>query len=165
MDKTDIGKIKKTAEEFFAKMTMSILKLEADISALGQDRTQNENRAPGEIVGLNVTLEEPQILIGHGGQTLFEIQRLLRLVLNKKLGGFFYLNLDINGYKKKKTDHIRSFARDVANEVAFIKQEKALSPMPAYERRVIHSELSGRTDVLTESRGEGQNRHIVIKPK
>jgi predicted RNA-binding protein Jag len=37
--------------------------------------------------------------------------------------------------------------------------------MSAYERRVVHSELSQRTDVVTESQGEGFDRHIVIRAK
>ena len=42
-----------------------------------------------DVVNLDIKLEEPQILIGQGGQTLFEIQRLLRMILNKKSRKFF----------------------------------------------------------------------------
>jgi predicted RNA-binding protein Jag len=37
--------------------------------------------------------------------------------------------------------------------------------MSSYERRIIHAELSKRTDVATDSQGEGFDRHIVIKSK
>jgi len=159
LDKEDIKKIKETTEEFFQKMTIDVLKIEASFSDV-----KNE-QAPGDVVVLDIKLEEPQILIGEKGQTLFEIQRLLRTVLNKKLQIFFYLNLDINDYKKKKIEYLKDLAKSLADEVALTKEEKVLFPMLAYERRVIHTELSQRTDVITESRGEGQDRHIVIKPK
>lgn len=159
LSKSDIEKIKQTAEEFFARTTMPVSQINASVSLTKKETVEDE------LVEINVLLEEPQILIGQGGQTLFEIQRLLRLILNKKFSNIFYLNLDINDYKKKKEEYLKSFAIDLANEAAFVKQEKALSPMPAYERRIVHAELSDRSDVTTESRGEGPDRHIVIKPK
>lgn len=152
MDKEDIKKIEKTAEEFFEKMTIDVLRLEVSSS----DAV--------DVVDLNIKLQEPQILIGEKGQTLFEIQRLLKTILNKKLQKVFYLNLDINEYKKKKVEYLKDLAKDLANEVILNKEEKILFPMPAYERRIIHTELSQRKDIITESQGEGQDRHIVIKP-
>jgi len=77
----------------------------------------------------------------------------------------FYLDLDINEYKKKKIEYLKSLAKDLADEVVFTKEEKVLFPMPAYERRIIHTELSQRADIITESRGEGYDRHVIIKPK
>ena len=161
LDKKQKIKIKETTEEFFKKMTPAVLGVEVVLSSVDGLPGAEEK----EVVDLNIKLDEPQILIGQGGQTLFEIQRLLKMILNKKLQSIFYLNLDINDYKKKKVEYLKKIAEDLANEVSLTKQEKTLSPMPAYERRIIHSELSGRTDVITESRGEGLERHIVIKPK
>lgn len=152
LEQTDIEKIEETVKEFFEKMTTPVLYIET--SLLSPDA-----------VNLNVKLQDPQILIGEKGQTLMEIQRLLRTVLNKKTGQVFYLNLDINDYKKKKTEYLKNLANDLANDVALAKEEKVLFPMPAYERRIIHAELSKRQDVLTESQGEGDDRHIVIKPR
>ncbi len=153
----DVKKIKDTTEEFLEKMTIKAQTVEA--SFLEQE--------PGsaDVVNIEIKLEEPQILIGERGQTLFEIQRLLRSVLIKKLQKIFYLNLDINDYKKKKNEYLKDSAKNLADEVALSREEKVLLPMSAYERRIIHTELSKRTDIITESRGEGPDRHIVIRPK
>ena len=153
-DKLDV--IEKTAEEFFNKMTVVFSTIEA-----GSSEDIKEDGV--EVVDLNIKLEEPQILIGQGGQTLFEIQRLLRMVLNKKLENVFFLNLDINGYKKQKVEYLKDLAKELANQVTTTKQEKVLLPMSSYERRIIHAELAQRTDITTESQGEGFDRHIVIK--
>lgn len=153
MDREIAKKIEQATEEFFEKMTISASRIEVNFSDTGDS------------VDLNIKLEEPQILIGENGQTLFEIQRLLKTVLNKKLQKIFYLNLDINDYKKKKIEYLKDLAKDLADEVALTKEEKVLFPMPAYERRIIHAELSQRADVATESQGDGQDRHIVIKPR
>jgi len=72
--------------------------------------------------------------------------------------------LDINDYKKKKNEYLRELARSVADEVSLSKKEKILGPMPPYERRVIHMELAGRSDVVSESIGEGPERRVGVRP-
>ena len=167
IEQKEINKIKEAAEEFFNKMTIEVSSVEVVLLPVEKESLDINSPAKEDrdVVNLNIKINEPQILIGQQGQTLLEIQRLLRMVLNKKLQKVFYLNLDINDYKKSKTEYLREIAKDLADQVAFTKTEKALSPMSAYERRIIHSELSQRTDVATESRGEGSERYIVIKPR
>ena len=160
LDQNDIQKIKETSEKFFQIATITPLKIDVYVASSKQNDTEDK-----DLVNLEVTLTEPQILIGEKGQTLFEAQRLLKIILNKKLQKIFYLNLDINDYKKKKTEYLKEIAKNLADEIAVTKQEKVLMPMSSYERRIIHAELAERQDVITESRGDGFERHIVIKPK
>jgi spoIIIJ-associated protein len=155
MEQNDIELIKKTTETFFQKATIDLLKINVS-------QAQSDDN---DVVNIEIEIAEPQILIGEKGQTLFETQRLLKMILAKKTGKLFYLNLDINGYKKKKAEYLASIAKDLANEVVLTKQSKELIPMSAYERRIIHAELAKRNDVATKSSGEGLNRHIVIEPK
>lgn len=143
--------IKKTIREFFQKAT-----IEVEIK---------EDNLEGEVFKVNLETESPQLLIGEQGQALAEIQHLLRLVLRKKISEPFFFDLDINGYKKKKTIYLEELAHTAANEVSLLKREKELLPMPAQERRIIHLTLADRSDVVTESRGEGLERRVVVKPK
>ena len=150
LNQNQIEEIKKTVKEFFEKAT-----LEVEIEFLSpEDLT----------LPINLKTEEPQILIGQGGQTLFEIQHLLKAILKRKIKENFYIDLDINDYKKQKIDYLKEMAESVADEVALTKKEKILFPMPAYERRIIHLELAGRQDVTTESIGKEPERQIVIRP-
>jgi spoIIIJ-associated protein len=160
LEKKDINKIEEAVSEFFEKMTIAVSAVKTSLSS-----EKGENAEDKEVVGVDIKIEEPQVLIGQQGQTLFEIQRLLRTVLNKKFQTNFYFNLDINDYKKKKIDYLKVLAKDLADQVSLAKEEKILSPMSSYERRAIHAELANRDDVITESQGEGLYRHIVIKPK
>jgi spoIIIJ-associated protein len=41
----------------------------------------------------------------------------------------------------------------------------ALRPMLPYERKVVHSYISKRSDVVTESIGKGVDRKVLIRPK
>jgi len=112
-----------------------------------------------------IELEEPQVLIGESGKTLSCIQHILNKGLRKRFGDEkdFYVDLDINGYKKRKLDYLRELANTSADDVVFSKKEKELRPMSAYERRIVHIELKERTDVQTESVGQGLDRRIIVK--
>lgn len=146
----DLEKIKNEVKEFFRKTT-----LEVEIEFLPpKDLT----------LFINLKFENPQILIGEKGQTLLEIQHLLKAILKRKIKKDLYIDLDISDYKKKKIEYLKELARSTADEVSFTKKEKILSPMPAYERRIIHLELAERQDVITESIGKEPERRVVIKP-
>ncbi len=116
-------------------------------------------------VQVALQVEDPKMIIGEQGQTLFEIQHILKLMLRKKIEEPFYLSLDANEYKKNKEEYLRDLAQTTADEVALFKKPKELPPMSSSERRIIHVVLSQRTDVVSESLGEGADRHIVIRLK
>jgi len=150
LNQDDLKKIKETTEEFFRKTTFEV---------------KIEFLPPRDLtIPINLELEDPQILIGEGGQTLAEIQHLLKAILRRKIQEPFFIDLDISGYKKKKFEYLKELARSAADEVAITKKEKILSPMPAYERRIIHLELAGRSDITTESIGQEPERRVVIRP-
>jgi len=154
MIQTNSEKIKEIIREFFDKTGLTLESIEIKSP---QDLT----------IPINLKIEEPQILIGEGGQTLFEVQRLLKMILQKKIASEarFYIDIDINDYKKKKTDYLKEMAKSAADEVSLIKKEKYLPPMSAYDRRIIHLELASRADVITESVGFEPERKVAIKPR
>ena len=155
MEEQEINIIKGLVEELLQKMTMAVFALEVKSSSEGIK----------ECISMDINIEDPQVLIGQNGQTLFEFQRLLRIILNKKLKKDFYLDLDINNYKKQKVEYLKKMAQELADQVVLTKEDKALAPMPSYERRIIHGELSQRQDVISESQGDGDERYVVVKSK
>lgn len=163
-DAIEIQKIEDIIKEFFDKMTIDIDNINIEVVS-NKNNADEKNKGNREIIKADIKLKDPQILIGQNGQTLYEIYSVLRIILNKKMQKLFYLNLDINDYKKRKEDHIKSLARDFANEVLFTKKEKILPPMAPFERRIIHEELSKIPEISTESQGEGLNRRVIIKAK
>jgi len=117
-----------------------------------------------QVLLINLNTTEPRVLIGHNGQTLSEIQHLLGKIIRKKNKKDFFLNLDIENYKKKKIEYLKELAQSLADEVVIYKEEKILPPLSAFERRIIHLELAQREDITTQSTGQGSERRIVIKP-
>ncbi|MBM3281170.1 MAG: hypothetical protein FJY91_00225 [Candidatus Harrisonbacteria bacterium] len=74
------------------------------------------------------------------------------------------IRIDVNNYRKERERIISDLAKAAAKKAVFSKGEVKLPVMNAYERRIVHEELSIRPDVKTESEGEGKNRRVVIKP-
>jgi len=162
IDSKEINEIKITTEELLQKMTIVDFKIEINIEKNSIESGVNRVE---DIVKLNINLKEPQFLIGQNGQTLFDLQRVLRIILNKKIKKLFYLKLDINDYQKQKIDYLKSLAKSFASEAILLKEKKVLPPMSSYDRRIIHEELSRNQEVTTESYGEGEERRIIINPK
>jgi len=131
----------------------------------GEVRVEQTNDSEESTVQVGLKVEEPKMLIGERGQTLFDIQHILKLMIRKKIAEPFYLSLDINEYKKNKEDYLRDLAQTTADEVILLKKPKELPSMPASERRVIHMALANRSDIDSESVGEGTDRRVVIQPK
>lgn len=146
----DIETIKETTRIFFRKTTFDV---KVDFGKV------HDNTVP-----VRVETDKPRVLIGEKGKTLAQVQRLLKAMLRTTVKKDFYIDLDINGYKQKKTQYLKELATSIADEVALMREEKALPPMPAYERRIIHLELAERGDVTTESVGKPPSRRVVIKP-
>lgn len=103
-------------------------------------------------------------LIGYRGETLNAIQYLLGGL--KVAGeGKIRLFLDVEGYKEKRAQTLIDLANKMADKAEEIERNVHLDPMTPYERRIVHTTLQNRTLVETESTGEGEKRHVVIKFK
>ncbi len=151
MNLNNLKKAKQIIRKFFQKTTFDL-----DISI-----SLKENST----IKIDVRSQKPQILIGEKGETLNDFQRLLKLILKKEFKKEkLYVDLDINNYKKRKIKTLKEKVRKTADEAVLMDEEKELSPMNPYERRVVHLELEKRLNVSTESVGEDPNRRIVIKP-
>ncbi len=112
-----------------------------------------------------INSEENPLLIGKNGKTLENIQFFLRNLVNLFTEEKLIVLVDIGGYKANRKKQLEILATKTAKSVARSKVEAKLQPMNAYERRIIHTKLADWRDVTTISEGEGQQRHLVIKPK
>ncbi len=150
MNLNNLEKAKKEIRRFFRKTTFD---LNIDISCK-EDST----------ILVDIKSQEPQALIGEQGKTLNDMQRLLKILIKKKINKNLYVDLDVNNYKKRKVENLKELARRLADEAVLMEEKKELSPMNPYERRVVHLELAKRLNVATESVGEDPNRRVIIKP-
>ena len=118
----------------------------------------------GKQVTFELSGEKIALLIGKRGQTLNALQYLVQLVANKDGKQFYRVVLDAEGYRKRRQETLESLALKMADKALRLNKKVALDPMPAFERKIIHTKLQDRHDVTTYSDGKEPHRFIVIKP-
>ena len=118
----------------------------------------NENEVSFSLHGENLGK-----LIGYHGDNLQALQVLLTGLKERGEGGI-RLFLDVDGYKASRNQTIVDLANKTAEQAVKIERNIHLDPMSAYEIRIVHTTLQDREDVTTESTGEGEKRHVVVKP-
>jgi len=117
------------------------------------------------VIAFEIEGEDAGLLIGRRGETLQSLQFLVNLIVNKQLGRQVYVTIDVEGYRERRQDSLRSLAERTAERVVSSGRSVQLQPMPAAERRIIHVTLAEHPDVRTESKGDGDQRRVVVLPK
>ncbi|MDD2628032.1 MAG: Jag N-terminal domain-containing protein [Clostridia bacterium] len=102
-------------------------------------------------------------LIGYKGRTIEAFQSTINSILQKDTEENAKVFIEVNDYKKNKEEKLKNLANKMADNVVRFKKIIKLEPMSAYERMIVHTALSGRKDIETESIGEEPRRRIMIK--
>ncbi len=144
--------------------TLKIITLEL-LKHMGYDAQVFERQEEGRLV-LNIKTRDAQLLIGKLGANLEALQYMVRILFRKNTGDErFPFALDVDDYKDNRVLYLKDLARKAAHHVRETRKPVSLEPMPAYERRVVHSYLSLYSDVGSESVGVEPNRKLIIRPK
>jgi spoIIIJ-associated protein len=101
-------------------------------------------------------------LIGQHGDTMRALQFMVSSALRN---GNFSLNrvsVDIADYKKQRAERLAERALGWIKEAKEKKEPLELRPMNAADRRIVHK-LAAEHGLISESAGEGRDRHIVLK--
>lgn len=102
-------------------------------------------------------------LIGQRGDTMRSLQFLVSTALKNNGYEVSRVNLDVAEYKKQRADRLLEKAEDWMKQVRDSGEAMDLKPMNAADRRIIHK-LAAEYGLLSQSAGEGRDRHIVLKP-
>ncbi len=116
----------------------------------------------GKTIKISVTGKNMGTLIGKRGDTMYAIQYLTSLALNKEDGQFARIEFDVENYRAKRTAALEKLAVRMAEKVIKNKKNMTLECMQAYERRVIHATLQDYKGVTTRSVGEEPFRKVII---
>lgn len=92
---------------------------------------------------------------------LSAFNHLFNQILRKEEGVHYIF--DLNYYRKERERLIIELARAAARKATVTKEEVELPPMNAYERRLVHTEITTHPELKTESRGIGKERRVVIR--
>ena len=105
----------------------------------------------------------PRRLVGTDGKVLEALQELTRLAVQVETGERSRLMLDIAGHRAQRRSALVELAKVAIAEVQESGMKRSLEPMTAFERKVVHDEVSA-AGLVSESEGVDPHRHIVILP-
>ena len=138
------------------------MKVRATVKSYYGEPEDIRDRVP---VYVDINGEDLSILIGRQAETLNALQYISSLIVGKELGYSIPLVIDVEGYRKRRTQQLKYLARRMADQTVKTGRRQVLEPMPANERRIIHIELRDNPEVSTESIGEEPRRKVTINPE
>ncbi|WP_158867311.1 Jag family protein [Leifsonia sp. AG29] len=94
-------------------------------------------------------------------ETVAALQELTRLAVQNKTGEYSRLILDIAGSRDARQAELARLVDHAITRIEEGAAEAALPPMSSYERKLVHDIVSER-GFVSNSRGEGRERHTVI---
>ncbi|MGH7485536.1 MAG: protein jag [bacterium] len=108
-----------------------------------------------------VVYEQPAGFREHIPLFVESLNHLSQILAQKR--GDQAMFIDVNNYRKEREKLLSELTRAAARKVVATKQPVSLPAMNSYERRLIHMELAGRPDVMTESEGSGRDRYVTVR--
>jgi spoIIIJ-associated protein len=113
---------------------------------------------------LEVTADEQSNLrlVSHP-DTVEALQELTRIAVQTKTQSFSRLIIDIAGSRQVRLDALTKLVNKAIDKVKDTNAPVALKPMSSYDRKISH-DLIAEAGLISQSEGEGKERHIVAKP-
>lgn len=143
-------------EEIATFLQQTVEKMGIDVTMSAEEQEKNERVF--QFQGADIAL-----IIGKNGQTLESLQYLVnRIFFSQLKKQKLKVYLDANGYRKRKEKFTVGLAERTGALVVRMKKKIALDPMPASERKLVHSTLQGKPNLRTESVGVDPERCVVI---
>jgi len=150
----------KERNETILKLTCELLaKMNFEVENAFVEDIEDEE---GQVL-VGITVANPASLIGFRGKNLAAVQTVLSLMVKSKLGEWLRVLLDVNNYREEQKVRLESMVKNLSEKVLETGNPVALANMSSYERRICHMASSKIEGVVTESEGEGEDRHVVIK--
>jgi spoIIIJ-associated protein len=138
--------------------------LEDILSFFGLNTDVYATTSDDEVIELNIPSTHLNgFLIGQRGETMRSLQLLVSSALKNQNYTVTRVSVDVAEYKKQRANRVASKAEEWIKSVQESGQPLDLKPMNAADRRTVHK-LAAEHGLISESIGEGRERHIVLKP-
>jgi len=122
--------------------------------------------ADGMVSVMVKTDEEAPTAIGRHGETIRAVQKILEVILFKKLGEPVDILVNVNDYREKQTERLEHIAAEHCDRVRQYNKPSYMRGLSSYERRIVHTYITSQyPDLTTYSVGEGRDRRLVISLK
>lgn len=142
------------------------------LSLMGVSYTGIEKQTIAGQTVFSIATDDSATLIGTHGDTIYALDTLIKKIVEKALEKNategerpeepLFL-IDVGGYRAQKIKDLETKALMMAERARSFQYDVELSPMSAYERLIVHTVLSDKPNIKTESQGEGRGRRVVIR--
>ena len=160
VDEQDERVAKEVVRELLSQMGVS-----ADVVAVDNPSIMPLDADEPPTIFIDILGPDLGMLIGRRGEHLAQIQYLVNLLVNRQLGNWTRVVVDVEGYRSRREESLVVLAERVARQVARSRRPIVLEPMPPNERRIVHLSLRENPEVTTESSGEGSLRRVTVQPR
>lgn len=117
------------------------------------------------LVVYNLDTQKQGILIGKHGKMLNALQYLAQVFIHRVAKNKLSVVVNVGDYREKRQAILQRLAERTADKVERTGRPVFLEPMPAFERKQIHSVLSTYEGVKTHSEGDEPYRYLVVEPE
>ncbi len=111
---------------------------------------------------IDIASQASGMIIGRKGKNLDALQVLCNVYAGRVASRHLKVVLDAEEYRSRREQSLMQLARRTGEQVRRTRGSKLLEAMNPFERRVIHTTLSGMRDVATISEGEGLYKKVRV---
>ena len=94
--------------------------------------------------------------------TVAALQELTRIAVQSKTGRFSRLILDVGGSRDARRAQLQKLVERALERLDDGASQASLPPMSSYERKLVH-DIAAEHGLVSESYGEGADRHTVLR--
>ncbi|MGM0214309.1 RNA-binding cell elongation regulator Jag/EloR [Enterococcus sp. AZ109] len=121
-------------------------------------------RSDNGLTTFNLETDKQGMLIGKHGKILNALQYLAQVFVHRVAKNKLSVVVNVGNYRQKREEVLVRLAKRTAEKVKDTGRPVFLEPMPAFERKMIHSALSYDDYIKTHSEGEEPYRYLVVEP-
>lgn len=147
-------------EAALTQLALYLTNITNELNAPALVKTEREN---GMVI-FHLDTKKQGILIGKHGKMLNALQYLAQVFIHHVAKNKLSVVVNVGDYRQKRQAILQRLAERTAEKVKRTGRPVFLEPMPAFERKQIHSALSHDDSVKTHSEGDEPYRYLVVEP-
>lgn len=121
---------------------LRLLGFEAQVTAYADDPTH---------LLLQIQIADPGALIGREARVLDALQYMLNRILFARLPDAPHCTVDVNLYRERRRDRLLRWVNDALSGIEETGRPRALPPLRAFERKIVHQLVAAHPGYRTES--------------
>ena len=148
-------------DEAVTALAVYLTDITRDLGAPAMVKVSRDKQA----ITFNLETDKKGLLIGKHGKLLNAIQYLSQVYIHRIAKNRLSVVVNVGDYRERREAIIKRLASQTLRKVRETEQPVFLEPMPAFERKQVHSILSTESDISTHSEGNEPHRYLVVELK